>query len=926
MKLTNTSYRKWLYTALSFLIPFIAMTTVLYINKYSPFGKLTLLYSDMYHQYYPFFKEFRRALLSGESLLFNWSVGNGIDYLGLISYYLGSPLNLLTVFMPESAMLGYFSMLMPIKLGLASMFFGIFLQKIFQKNDLSIPLFSSFYGLCSWALGYQWNIMWLDTFALLPLVMLGMVRLLRDRKVLLYTITLFLSIAINYYIGLFTCFFVLITFFIYEICRVDDANRFLRDFFRIAIFSVIGIGMTLFITLPALAALQNTQSSVNAFPQGFQLNMTWNHTIWGLFDAMSQVAGNMNGGIEPSLKEGLPNVYCGVFTTIFGFLYLFCPKIRMRDRICAGGLLLFISLSFIIRQLDYIWHGFHFTNMIPYRFAFLYSFVLLYMAYGAWVHRKDFQPMQIILAMVAGIAIVFCHNDLKDQAFLAYNGALLVLYIALMLHHSFEPKPKAESEEEALVEAEEKPSKIKAFFQKPQFAKLVQITKIPKKQLCSLLVLVVIFVEMIMNLVNFSCSFPPTNAFDYPHGTTSAANVIAEMNRLEAGNPFFRAEVTQSQTLNDGALNGYNGISTFTSSANVRVTEFMVAMGYSALNVYNRYCYEDASPVSNLFLNLKYMIERDGNVEENPYFDTVYSSGSVYLQKNNAYLPLGFLVNSNLLGTDFTNHYDKFKFQNQVMKDATGFDEDVWYSIPGGCLTITAGGPSITPNPDSGYCAYSTTASTSGNITYTYNIQQAGYMCIYQNNSLNNDFSLWLNGKFLYSDGLSLPQMSSVCAVKPGDKVEVRVTCRNNENGTLKITAGILNETTFRKYYDKLAESTYNITKFTSTNMEGTITCKEDGILYTSIPENGNWKAIVDGKPTVTVTIGNAMVGVPISAGSHTVQFVYENKAFDLGLLASVGSAAALAGACVVMHYLDQRKIKKALAQAEVQEQEQEEQ
>lgn len=906
MKL-NKSYRKWLYTALSFLIPFLGMMTVLLVNKYSPFGKLTLLYSDMYHQYYPFFKEFRQALLSGESLLFNWSVGLGVDYLGLISYYLGSPLNFLTVFLPESAMLGYFSMLMPIKLGLASMFFGIFLQKVFNKNDLSIPLFGSFYGLCAWALGYQWNVMWLDTFALLPLVMLGMIRMLRDKKVLLYTITLFLSIAINYYIGLFTCFFVLITFFIYEICRVDDADRFLRDFVRIAIFSVIAIGMTTFVTLPALAALQNTQSSVNAFPKGFQINMTGNWTIWGLFDAMSQVAGNMNGGIAPSLKEGLPNVYCGVFAIIFGFLYLFCPKIRMRERICAGCLLLFISLSFIIRQLDYIWHGFHFTNMIPYRFAFLYSFVLLYMAYSAWVHRKDFEPLQIVLAAVAGVAIMFCHNDLKDKAFLAYNGALLLLYIAIMLYHSFERKPKAEEEE-----APKSPSKIKQFFQQPKIAKYTQFST---KQLCSFLILAVMAGELVLNLVNFSCSFPPTNAFNYPHGTTSATDVVAHMNKLEEGNSFFRAEVTQSQTLNDGALNGYNGISTFTSSANVNVTKFMVAMGYSALDVYNRYCYEDASPVANLFLNLKYMIERDGRVESNPYFDTVYNNGNVYLQKNNAYLPLGFLVNSNLLGTDFTSHYDKFQFQNQLMKDATGFEDDVWYTIPGNMLTINAAGPSITPQPATGYCAYSTTATTSGTISYSFTAEKEGFMCIYLDLSQHNDFSLWLNGSFLYNDGLSLPQMSSVCTVKPGDVVEVRLTCRSNEYGTTKITAAILDETKFRKCYNKLAESTLNITKFSTTNIEGTINCTENGILYTSIPNNGNWKAIVDGESSVTVPIGNAMVGIPISAGAHTIRLVYENKAFTLGAIVSIVSAIGLAGGCVVMHYGEKRRKKKEQAQ-----------
>ena len=206
MKLPPLKKGKWNYLAISFALPFLLMCAVMIVSQYEPFGQHSMLYSDMYHQYYPFFVEFRNALRSGDSLLYSWSVGMGMDYLGLISYYLASPLNLLSVLVPESLVLEYFAMLMPIKLGLAGLFFAIFLKKMFNKNDLSIAMFGAFYGLCAWALGYQWNIMWLDTFALLPLVALGTVSLLRDKKFILYTLTLFMSIYANYYIGFLPAF------------------------------------------------------------------------------------------------------------------------------------------------------------------------------------------------------------------------------------------------------------------------------------------------------------------------------------------------------------------------------------------------------------------------------------------------------------------------------------------------------------------------------------------------------------------------------------------------------------------------------------------------------------------------------------------------------------------------------------------------
>ena len=160
MKRTGKKFR-WNYTALAFAIPCVGMLFVMLISKYEPFGKYSMLYSDMYHQYYPFFVAFRRAIRSGSGLLYTWSVGMGMDYLGLISYYLASPLNLLSVLVPEVWLLEFFSLLIPVKLGFAGMFFAIFLKKLFGKNDASIAVFGGFYGLCAWALGYQWNVMWL---------------------------------------------------------------------------------------------------------------------------------------------------------------------------------------------------------------------------------------------------------------------------------------------------------------------------------------------------------------------------------------------------------------------------------------------------------------------------------------------------------------------------------------------------------------------------------------------------------------------------------------------------------------------------------------------------------------------------------------------------------------------------------------------
>lgn len=863
MKLSYITNRKWNYIALAFAFPFIGMLFVMLCGQYIPFGKGSMLYSDMYHQYFPFFKEFHRVLTSGGSVLYNWSVGLGMDYLGLYSYYLASPLNFLSVLVPESWLLGYFSLLVPIKLGLASMFFAIFLKKTFTENNISITLFGSFYGLCAWALGYQWNIMWLDTFALLPLVVLGMISLLKSGKFVLYTFTLFLSIFANYYIGLFTCIFIFFAFFCYEICQWECFSRFFRDLIKIALFSLLAIGMTAILELPTLDALQNTQSSVNKFPKSFLLNMTDQENLKGLILTMIKVAGNTNGGIAPTFKEGLPNLYCGVFTSILAILYLFCPQIKLRNKLCALFLLLLFNVSFIIRQLDYIWHGFHFTNMIPYRFSFLYSFVMLYMGYSAWRYRKTFTLWQVILAFTVSIGILLSYEDLKDIVFWAYNGALLLLYFAALFFQTiFRPAPSDATSEQRHA---------------------LRLAHDTKKTICSNILLGVMAIELILNLINFGVAFPGTNISNYPKGTSDSASVLDHMTQLEADNPFYRIETTHTQTLNDGALNGYHGVTTFTSSANVNVTEFMRTLGYGAKNTYNRYSFEESSPVANLFLSLKYMLERDGNVEENPYFTDIYSSGKVHLLENNAYLPLGFLANSQLLNVEFKTDMDRFEFQNTLLRQATGLDEDAWYILPGSTLTISATGPTLNSQLHSGYCSYSTDTSTEGSITYSYTADRSGFMCVDLNLSKKNNITILLNGVELYKETYSLPQMLSIATVHPGDVIEVQLSCKKNENGTITIDAAILDETVFRKGYDILSRSTYCITTFSDTNISGRINCEHDGVMYTSIPQNGNWSVNVDGKSVDTVLVGNVMIGVLLSKGEHTVEFIYRNRAFDIG-------------------------------------------
>ena len=78
------------------------------------------------------------------------------------------------------------------------------------------------------------------------------------------------------------------------------------------------------------------------------------------------------------------------------------------------------------------------------------------------------------------------------------------------------------------------------------------------------------------------------------------------------------------------------------------------------------------------------------------------------------------------------------------------------------------------------------------------------------------------------------------------------------------------------------------VTSFRSSRVEGFIDCNRDGLLYTSIPQNGNWQVTVDGAPVQDVMVGDAMLAVPLTKGEHVLTFRYRNPAFTMGLAVSL--------------------------------------
>ena len=202
------------YYLMAFILPLLILTAAYIALGVYPFGERQVQIIDSYHQYAPFFSELYRKIWGGESLFYSFAGGLGMNFWAIIAYYLASPLNILVLLFPPGFLLEAFTFLIMLKIALASTAFAYYIRRRFRRYDVTIVYFALFYALCGWVLGYNWNVMWLDCLVLLPLIILGLERLVKKGKGLMYGLTLALCIICNYYIAIMVCLFLILYFFV----------------------------------------------------------------------------------------------------------------------------------------------------------------------------------------------------------------------------------------------------------------------------------------------------------------------------------------------------------------------------------------------------------------------------------------------------------------------------------------------------------------------------------------------------------------------------------------------------------------------------------------------------------------------------------------------------------------------------------------
>lgn len=615
---------------MAFVVPLVIMIAIFAIRDIFPFGDKCYLRSDMYHQYCPFFSELWNKIRNGESLFYSWNIGMGTNFLAVYGYYLSSPTNWLVGLFPQKYMIEVMNVIILLKLAGASLTCTYYLCMHNKKRHISAAVFGLFYGLSAFIAAYSWNLMWLDCVLLLPLVVLGLEKLVHEGKGLMYAITLGLTILSNYYIAIMVCISMVIYFVVIMVSRPvpKDKNDYPRAILRFVGYSLLAGGLAAILLLPEVCALEYTASSNINFPK----------VMTRYFSFITIIKRHLIN-IDVSLGlDHLPNIYCGVAVLLLFPLYIINKRISCREKVAKVLALFIFFTAFNMNIPNFIWHGFHYPNSLPCRQSFIYIFLLLGICYDAFINMREYKTSHISGSLWGVLLfLIYLGNTLTDE-----DIDFSILYISAIFIGIY-----------ALI------------------AMIARSKKVNVNYLMIGLFAVAI-VECTINMDH--TGYSTTTRSYYLSDLDKVETLLGKAEEIEGEDAFYRTTKYRGyRTKNDDTWHHFKGGSVFSSTAYASLTSFYDDLGLEHST--NAYALNGATPLIYSIFNVKYLLSNK-EIKSDGIYSLVDEADGEYLYKNTYALPLGFMLPSGFNEEfDRINDANPFAVQNDLANAAAGVEE-----------------------------------------------------------------------------------------------------------------------------------------------------------------------------------------------------------------------------------------------------------
>lgn len=812
---------------LSFVIPLIVMI-ILYTIVGVIGGNKNILTVDLANQYIEFFNALKNILNGTISPFYSFSKTLGGNMFGLITYYLMSPFNLLIVLFDRIDLPKFVLIINILKIGISGLTSYIYFNKTFKKENTSLA-FSITYSLMAYNIVYSQNLLWLDGVIMLPLIFLGIDKLI-EKKPLLFYITLTLSIIFNYYIGYMSCIASLI-YFIYQ-SYLKENKIDIKEIIYCIKYILISVLTAGIILIPSIFSLM--QGKANGMLGEFVPNQRF-----ALLDLITRF---YIGTFKNSDILGtLPNVYISVMMTFLVIYYFFNKNINKKEKQATLILIGIFTLGFVFSPINTIWHTFKNPVGFPFRYSFMFDFILLIIAYKSLLNLKEIDKNFIKKFLLYALLLTLLIDKLLYTKSMYYKiiGTLVLMTLYI-----------------------------------------IYLSKNKNKEFNKLIILSII-IEMTINGGITVHNIKYQNKDKYNKFIAETGEIIDNINQKE--NTLFRLEKDYFYSSNDQLLLNYNGISHFSSTYEGNTNEFLGKY----LGIFNRFYvtnYYGSTLVTNSLFNIKYLLSE----KELEYYKKLDKKYDINTYENIYNLPLGFMVENNIINLELEK-YNPFENQNKILNNMDRNIEDVFiknnYRLQLNNLILDENEEKITYkkiNPNE-------KASIKINLT----TEQAGLLYGYMSCEKFKKVDVLLNGKSIID---TIGENGYQCNIlelgnyQQNEEVQLEFVLLENEIKPKDYMFYILDLDKFKntinmlKNHDELKIIEYDKKTFrTNINVQ-----KQNQILYTSIPYDKGMTIFVDGKETKPIKIFNTLIGIELSKGNHIIEFKYIPRGFKEGIIVSV--------------------------------------
>lgn len=842
----------------TFIIALIVISILYKLNNVTPFGDKSLLCVDFYHQYGPMLGELFDRVHNHSNFIYSFNMAMGLPFFRNFLNYLSSPFNIIMLLFTKEGVLTSFSFIIGLKAVASAVTCVYYLSKKFKNKELYLIPLGIIYAFQAYFSAYYWNIMWLDGMVFLPLITLGIERIVNKQTWKFYTITLAIMLIANYFIGYMICIFSVVYFLIYNTYKFKfkkenikkEILKWIKNSFIFGASSLLGGMLTFFLLIPMFTSMQSISATGGTIP-------TSQYYDFLPIDFIKGHLTGVNTTVFASDDITNPNVSCGILCIALLLAYLINIDIPMKNKIAYLLLIGFFICAFFIPQLDYILHAFHVPNDLPYRYSFLYSFSLIIVsAYGLINIKKIKFP---ILAFAYVILMILLLSISQDEWADISTNMIYINMILLTLYFIF-------------------------------YSGIYFLNNM--KTIFYIALCAVACIDVIVS-INYNWDISQDmNLFysDYNDTVSLLNSVKASDNEL-----FYRIENTNMMTLNDGSWYNYYGVTSFSSMAYESMAILQNNLGMPG-NEINSYAYVQSTPIYDLMFDIKYFIGNTNDFNRYIEINTIEETANEFTYN----VGLGFGVDKSIESWNYT-HSNPFIIQNDFIEKSTGIKDTLKEAHLNKAEEIYNDGATTIlkykfENPGDNLYYYSRDYNIEGMIVGE---------CLYYKNSENIDFSN-------YPDEVNYTYMDSyeerkVININSGEE-EITIYVIYNNYYSKGFDLYYIDQNSFSEAVSILKNNKLDITSFKEHTIEGNIYLEENMDIYTSIPYDEGWTVYIDGKEVETYDLGNALLTVKGSKGNHKIKFVYKIPYFIVGCICSLIALLILIIPNIIK-YLKQRKL-----------------